>query len=88
MQIQTKHDAGSSHWARIRCPARKRWWGIDGTFGLFGSIALLGPFCAQEKCPVTVEELLKANGLSLNANQATKTATVLEGLANHSSPTP
>jgi hypothetical protein len=35
-----------------------------------------------------VEELLKANGLSLNANQATKTTTVLESLANHSSPTP
>jgi hypothetical protein len=35
-----------------------------------------------------VEELLKANELSLNVNQATKTATVLESLANHSSPTP
>jgi hypothetical protein len=35
-----------------------------------------------------VEDLLKANGLSLNANQATKTTTVLESLANHSSPIP
>jgi hypothetical protein len=30
-----------------------------------------------------VEELLKASGLPLNADQATKTSTVLESLANH-----
>jgi hypothetical protein len=35
-----------------------------------------------------LEDLLKKNGLSLNANQATKTTTVLESLANRSSPTP